>query len=116
MCHNCSFKAGGAVDPFWRVYQTHFKSELAQQMLRELRIGRLDPAEPAAYRYRPPQLARVDMYKYEMAAPLWELAPRYLGGEAVAWWRRAYEEPLVPPVRLDAASGRLVRAQPAVPV
>ena len=60
---------------------------------------------------RAPTYAKVDMYHYEMAAPLWEIVGAYWRGERPAWWRRTYEEPLVPVVRLDEG-GELVRAGP----
>ena len=60
---------------------------------------------------RAPTYAKVDMYHYEMAAPLWEIVWAYWRGERPAWWRRTYEEPLVPVVRLDEG-GELVRAGP----
>ena len=38
--------AGGkAIDPFWRIYRTHLKSQLAQETLEQMRIGSLDPSE-----------------------------------------------------------------------
>ena len=61
----------------------------------------------------PPVYAKVDMYEYTMAAPLWELAARWwaqrAGAPPLVWWRRAYEEPLIPVVQLGA-DGRLQRA------
>ena len=50
------------------------------------------------------------MWHYSMAAPLWELATPWLRGETVVWWRREYEESLVPTVVLH--QGRLARAAP----
>jgi hypothetical protein len=62
----------------------------------------------------PPLYAKVDMYHYEMAAPLWDLLPRYLGlrggGGTLKWWNRTYEEPLLPVVAYDRRRGQLVRA------
>ena len=55
------------------------------------------------------------MYRYEMAAPLWELAQQWWAaaerGDAppLVWWRRSYEEPLIPTVLLGSG-GRLERA------
>lgn len=57
---------------------------------------------------RTPKYAKVDMWHYEMNAPLWELAPKWLRGETVKWWRRDYEQPLIPEVLLH--HGRLARA------
>ena len=39
--------AGKAIDPFWRIYQQHTNSKLPKQLLSEMRIGTLDPNEPA---------------------------------------------------------------------
>jgi len=67
----------------------------------------------------PPQYAKVDMYRYEMTAPLWKLLPRYVhvifrskvgGDTTVQWWNRYYEEPLLPVVAFDFQRGQLVRA------
>lgn len=43
--------AGKAIDPFWRVYQQHENSKLPRQLLAGMRIGSLDPEEPALVRY-----------------------------------------------------------------
>ena len=48
-------------------------------------------------------LAKVDMYRYEMRAPLWDLAGealRELGAAPVVWWNRTFTEALIPPVKL----------------
>ena len=73
-----------------------------------------DPAAPE--RRKPPRLARVDMYHYEMAEPLWRLAARWWrgggwrgGGAPLTWWRRSFEEALVPVVQIDER-GTLRRA------
>lgn len=79
----------------------------------------------------PPLYAKVDMYRYEMAAPLWELLPQYFlrtvwkkseneyknetetegSNYTVRWWNRYYEEPLLPVIAFDARRGKLVRAE-----
>jgi hypothetical protein len=60
-----------------------------------------------------PSYAKVDMYHYEMSAPLWEILPRYVytkrGDERTKWWNRTYEENLVPVVALGKDQ-RLIRA------
>ena len=38
--------AGKAIDPFWRIYQAHLSSGLATDLLRDMRVGSLDPLEP----------------------------------------------------------------------
>ena len=35
--------AGGAVEPFWRIYQQHYESKLPLEILEKLRIGTLHP-------------------------------------------------------------------------
>jgi hypothetical protein len=62
-------------------------------------------------KYLFPLHAKVDMYRYRMAAPLWEIAPKYLLGEAVVWWNRTFEEVLIPAVELDPQGQRFVLAQ-----
>jgi hypothetical protein len=62
-------------------------------------------------KYLFPLHAKVDMYRYRLAAPLWEIAPKYLLGEAVVWWNRTFEEVLIPAVELDPQGQRFVLAQ-----
>ena len=57
-----------------------------------------------------PQFAKVDMYHYQMAAPMWSLFFDIFGAREVAWWRRTFKESLIPPVQLDSSSHRLVAA------
>lgn len=57
-----------------------------------------------------PRIAKVDMWHYRMAAPLWEIALRAWRREEVIWWERRREEGLVPPVRLQPGTERLVEA------
>ena len=58
----------------------------------------------------PPRFAKVDMFRYTMAAPLHTLGLEWLRAEApVVWWRREFEETLIPVMTLGA-DGRL---QPA---
>lgn len=61
-------------------------------------------------KFMTPLYVKVDMYHYQMAAPLWELLPDYLEGNGVVWWKRSFEETLIPPVRRDEERGRLVAA------
>ncbi len=58
-----------------------------------------------------PMYAKVDMYHYKMAAPLWKLLAQYLTGEEVVWWNRIFEEVLIPPVRRDMERQRLVAVE-----
>ena len=69
----------------------------------------IDPTD--AKRRRPPRLVKVDMYHYTMAEPLWSLGARWWHEPSapLVWWRRSYEELLIPTMQLDGA-GRLARA------
>jgi hypothetical protein len=58
-----------------------------------------------------PRYATVNMFHYKMAAPLWELLPKYLLGQEVVWWNRTFEEELIPLVELDYKNQRLVRVE-----
>ena len=58
-----------------------------------------------------PKYARVDMFHYKMAAPLWELLPLYVSGDEVAWWNRSFEEALIVPVVFDMRRKQLVAAE-----
>lgn len=61
-------------------------------------------------KFMTPLYAKVDMYRYQMAAPLWEIMPKYFAGEDVTWWNRTFEEVLIPPVQRDDKRQRLVLA------
>ena len=64
-----------------------------------------------------PQYAKVDMYHYEMAAPLWEILPQYFSNPSgeIVWWNRTYEEELIPPVEYNPEEQRLFRVNlPAI--
>jgi hypothetical protein len=54
-----------------------------------------------------PSMVKVDMYRYEMNKPLCGLVKDYWNGEEVVWWKRRFEESLIPPVVLDASGARL---------
>jgi Lipase maturation factor len=55
-----------------------------------------------------PKYAKVDMYHYKMAEPLWTILERkrqaffFRANAPVAWWTRIFEEPLIPTVSLDS--------------
>jgi hypothetical protein len=57
-----------------------------------------------------PRLAKVDMFHYQMTAPLWLLVVDKIQGGEVTWWRRTYKESLIPPVRLDGERNKLTGA------
>jgi hypothetical protein len=50
---------------------------------------------------RAPTFAKVDMYHYRMAAPLSKLMAEWWSGSGIIWWKRAYEESLVPVITWD---------------
>lgn len=58
-----------------------------------------------------PKAAKVDMFKYEMAAPLWAILAT--DSQQRVWWNRSFKQILVPPVILDPQQSTfLVRAPP----
>jgi hypothetical protein len=60
-------------------------------------------------KFQTPLYAKVDMYHYTMAAPLWQILPEYLEGKQnIVWWEREFEEVLIPPVRIDQEGQRLL--------
>ena len=63
--------------------------------------------------YSIPRYAKVDMYHYQMAAPLWEILPNYLfhSNDEVIWWNRTFAEILIPIMEFDHVNDRLVRAE-----
>ena len=67
----------------------------------------------------PLKYVKVDMYQYQMAAPLWEILRQYYNNhinihdsnnEEVVWWKRTYKESLIKPVQWDTSNNRLVWA------
>ena len=58
----------------------------------------LDPGSAELLRNGPVKYAKVDMYRYSMANPIWTIAGMWLRGEEVEWWTRKFEEILIPPV------------------
>ncbi len=60
-------------------------------------------------RNREIKYAKVDMFHYRMEDSLWKLVLRKQKQELV-WWKRNYEEPLVPPVVFDNTTGSLRHA------
>ena len=75
-----------------------------------------------------PKYAKVDMYHYEMVAPLWTILGKkvrlhwedlysgrgLLRHHDVQWWTRKFEEVLIPPVMIDPRTGRNFMRIPAV--
>jgi hypothetical protein len=63
-------------------------------------------------KYLTPLYAKVDMYRYRMAAPLWDILPQYImkgDTNKVIWWNRTFEEVLIPPVELNVERNLLTR-------
>ena len=69
---------------------------------------------------RTPVVAKVDMYHYKMAAPLWQIVKDYVetwfslhrsSGASVMWWKRKFEETLIPVVKFDPVQRRLVQVE-----
>jgi Lipase maturation factor len=54
-----------------------------------------------------PIQAKVDMYHYRMNKSLWELVDDYWSGKELVWWKRRFEETLIPPLMLDESGTRL---------
>lgn len=54
--------------------------------------------------------AKVDMYHYRMAAPLWDIIGKIMTRQEFAWWVRTHEESLIPPVIFDKEKGTLRHA------
>ena len=72
-------------------------------------LGLLDASASDVFTGGAPRFAKVDMYHYEMAAPLSAIVAELWRGGDPAWWRRTWKEVLVPPVELGP-SGDLSRA------
>jgi len=75
----------------------------------------LDPASAEMLRRRgPPTHAKVDMYRYQMAAPLWTILYEIItfksGANGVRWWNRYFEQNLIPIVTLHQERKQLMRA------
>ena len=90
---------------------------LVRQMLQGSKLSHplLDASSAAklAAKGRRPRYARVDMYRYQMAAPLWELLAQWWAapaGTPITWWVRMYEDRLIPPMELGKGA-KLVRAK-----
>ena len=59
----------------------------------------------------PPKYAKVEMFHYQMAAPLWKLLPKYFLGVEVVWWNRTFEEQLIKPITFDTERKQLTVAE-----
>ena len=63
-------------------------------------LALLDPTSADWLRRNPLKYAKVDMYHYRMADPIWIILYKWLMGEEVIWWTRNFEEILIPPLEL----------------
>lgn len=68
-------------------------------------LALLDGSAVDLLQQNPMKYAKVDMYRYKMANPLWVIIRELLNGEDVIWWTREFEEKLIRPVQLH--NGRL---------
>ncbi|KAL7548253.1 hypothetical protein ACHAWF_011547 [Thalassiosira exigua] len=64
----------------------------------------LDPGSAELLRQEHMRFAKVDMYLYQMADPLWNITRKWLKGEEVIWWNREFEEVLIRPVQVQGGS------------
>ena len=66
-----------------------------------------------------PKYAKVDMFRYEMAAPLWflmkqgcwQMINKGIGNIEIVWWQRNFEEVLIAPLSLRSETKNLVYAK-----
>ena len=72
-------------------------------------LALLDPASADLLVQTEFKYAKVDMYRYEMASSLWNIAVKWIHGEEVIWWNRNFEEALIRPVQMQS-SGSLAYA------
>ncbi|KAL9183209.1 hypothetical protein ACHAXT_004996 [Thalassiosira profunda] len=63
-------------------------------------LALLDPGSAEVIRQSKPIYAKMDMYHYEMADPLWTILRKWAGGDEVIWWKRSYKEELIRPVQI----------------
>lgn len=58
-----------------------------------------------------PRFVKVDIYRYQMAAPLWSLIfHMIIHRQEITWWRREFKESLIPAVQLDRTRQKLILA------
>lgn len=58
-----------------------------------------------------PKFAKVEMYEYRMAGSLWSILSSKHRGDDTVWWKRRFEETLIPPVQLNSDNKRLEYAR-----
>lgn len=65
-------------------------------------LALLDPTSAGLLVQTEFKYAKVDMYRYEMASSLWNIAVKRIHGEEVIWWNRSFEEVLIRPVQMQS--------------
>ena len=63
-------------------------------------LSLLDPSSADWLKLNPVKYAKIDMYHYRMANPIWRIAVKFLMQEDVVWWTRTFEENLIPPLEI----------------
>ena len=87
-------------------------------------MRKVEKRRGAKPRHVAPKYAKVEMYHYQMAAPLHTILAQRVrrwwygsrAGPAPVWWTRTYEAELIPPVMFDQPTGQLVHAEGGTPV
>ena len=64
-------------------------------------LALLDPSSVSYLHQQPSKYAKVDMYQYKMAGPLWSILSEWIRGKEVAWWEREFEEVLIRPLKVQ---------------
>ena len=67
-------------------------------------LALLDPSSADWLRSNTVKYAKVDMYRYRMADPLWVIARKWLMRKDLVWWKRDFEEILIPPIEIFRGS------------
>jgi hypothetical protein len=63
-------------------------------------LALLDPSSADWLMLNPVKYAKVDMYRYRMADPIWRIVVKFLMQEEVIWWSRDFEENLIRPLEM----------------
>jgi hypothetical protein len=67
-------------------------------------LALLDASSADWLKLNPVKYAKIDMYQYRMADPIWIIAGKFLRQEEVIWWTRDFEENLIRPLEIDNGS------------
>ena len=100
--------AGKAIDPFWSVYQVHFSSDNAKQLLDDMKIGRLDmksctSVEPTVsdvfsndpWAERSPLMSIITRKPFDAETPLDSLVDNFYTPNSIFFVRNHLPVPLV---------------------